>query len=233
MKALRQPMEVPAQRVGHRLRLVVVVEAGQVPPASVAPHLDEASPELDTEREPSVQEDHERRRCIRVAAEEDRQESGLEEERFPAEGVEGLSDVDDREVERPDHDPRQHRQRQRERLGNPEQQRSGDGRTAPGDDAEQPVRITPLEDAGRAQERHRGDEARHGQQSTLTEQRAELLDRHEEPDQVDRGKSPPDQEPADRIVGRQQPVSGHRSARISTMGGQAPPMLCRLTVTIF
>jgi hypothetical protein len=43
----RKGVEVRTQRARHRLRLVVVVEAGEVAPAAVVPELDQSRAELD------------------------------------------------------------------------------------------------------------------------------------------------------------------------------------------
>ena len=105
----REVVEPPAQRAGHRLGLVVVLEAGQVAPARVAAHLDHPGAELDAEQQPADQDQDQRRRRAAVGSEEDRQEPGLEQQGLPAEGVPGLADVDDRQVHRPQRRPGQHR----------------------------------------------------------------------------------------------------------------------------
>ncbi len=50
-----QMMEEPAQRPGHRLGLVVVAQAGEVPPAPVAAQLDQAGAELEPQQQPAQQ----------------------------------------------------------------------------------------------------------------------------------------------------------------------------------
>ena len=101
VQRLGQAVEEPAQRSGHRLRLVVVVQAGQVAPARVAAHLDQPRAELDPEQQPAGHPERQHRRRDPVVAEEDQQEAGLQQQRLPAERVPGLPDVDDRQVERP------------------------------------------------------------------------------------------------------------------------------------
>src|SRR5437899_12169775 len=93
MERVRKVVEVPAQRVRHRLGLVVVVEAGEIAPAGVAAHLDEARAELEPEHEPAREVDERERGGGPGRAEEDREEPRLEEERFPAEAVEGPADI--------------------------------------------------------------------------------------------------------------------------------------------
>ena len=80
MQTLWKVMEVPAERVRHRLRFMVVVEARQVAPALVAPHLDQPRAELDAEEKPAHQDDEAELRSRRDRAEEDREEPGLEEQ---------------------------------------------------------------------------------------------------------------------------------------------------------
>jgi hypothetical protein len=64
---------------------VVEVHAPQPPPALVAAELDQPGPELDPEGKPAEREDHEPLRRGLGIAEEDREESGLEQQRLPAE----------------------------------------------------------------------------------------------------------------------------------------------------
>ena len=78
---------------------MVVVHAGEVAPALVAPQLDQAGPEFESERQPPRQEDDEERRPDLAIAQKDRQEPSLAQKRFPAEGIEVLADIDDRQVE--------------------------------------------------------------------------------------------------------------------------------------
>ena len=52
-----QVVKEPAQRIRHRLRLVVVIEAAQIAPAWIAPDLDQAGAELDAEEEPAKHPD--------------------------------------------------------------------------------------------------------------------------------------------------------------------------------
>lgn len=53
------------------------------------------------------------------------------------------------------------------------------GRTRPGDADEQPVRVAPVEQAGRRQERDPGQEPGRGQQAAFAEEGRELVDRRE------------------------------------------------------
>src|SRR5205085_12622928 len=53
VQRLGEMVEVPRERVRHRLRLVVVVEAGQIAPAGIAAQLDEPGAELEAEEQPA------------------------------------------------------------------------------------------------------------------------------------------------------------------------------------
>src|SRR2546430_301997 len=85
---MRQVMEIPRERVGHGLRLVVVVQARELAPAAIATHLDEPRAELDAERQPAEQVDDRDGRCDLGVPEEDREETGLAQQALPAERVE-------------------------------------------------------------------------------------------------------------------------------------------------
>ena len=102
-------VEVPAQRVGQGLRFVVVEHAGEVAPARVAAEFDHAGAEHDAELHPQQQPEDEARRRGVGGAEEDGEETGFEQNRFPAEAVEHLAGIDEREVQEPEQRP--HRRR--------------------------------------------------------------------------------------------------------------------------
>ena len=145
---LRQMVEVPAQRVGHGLGLVVVVQARQIAPAGVVADLDQSGSELDAEQQPAQQPQHRRWRCCAGWAEEDRHEAGFEQQRLPAEGVERLADVDDRQIQRPQGQPGQHGQPGGPGLRRPEQQQCGDRHAGPCDYLQKPVRVVRMKQAG-------------------------------------------------------------------------------------
>src|SRR5947207_15951632 len=93
-----QMVKEPAQRIRHRLGFVMVIEAGEIAPAGIAPDLDQAGAEFDSKEEPAKHPDDDQRGRHPCRPEEDREKSGFEEKRLPAEGIEGLTDVDDRQV---------------------------------------------------------------------------------------------------------------------------------------
>ena len=90
-----------AQRVRHRLRLMVIVHGGEVTPGRVPAHLDHSGTEFDADDEPAQQQDHRQSRGHLVGAEEADEEPCFEQQRFPAEPVEALPDRHDREVQCP------------------------------------------------------------------------------------------------------------------------------------
>ncbi len=101
VEGLGQVVEEAAQRARHRLGLMVVVQARQLPPARVPAHLDQAGPELDAEQHPPQQEEDHDGRTGLVVAEEHGEEAHLQKQRLPAEAVPGLADVDDRQIQHP------------------------------------------------------------------------------------------------------------------------------------
>ena len=185
MERSRQMVEVPAQRVGHGLRLVVVVEAGQIAPARIASQLDQPGPEFDAEGKPPKENQDQERRRRPVVAQEDGQESGLEQERFPTERVPALPDVDDAQIEHPQDDPGEHRDGRRSQLRQAEHYRGGEDAAEPSEGDGQPVRVVQAEQGRRIAESRRAQEFGHRQQPVLTEQRPELMDDGREREQVD------------------------------------------------
>src|SRR5437867_7166618 len=104
----RHEVQVAAERVGDRLRLIVIEQTREVAPARIPPELDERGADHDPEDEPSEEPENLGRRraaregpCVEQRAEEDRQEAGLEELDLPAVTVPILTDMDERHVERP------------------------------------------------------------------------------------------------------------------------------------
>ena len=206
MERPRQVMEEPAERVGHRLGLVVVVEARQLAPAPVAAQLDESGAELDPEDKPAEQEDERPRGHRAARAEEDREKAGLEQERLPAERVKDLADIDDRLIQHPQREPDDDRHRRRRDFRQPDDHGDGEENARPGDDEQQAVGVVEVKEARRLEKPHAAQEPRHRQQSLLAEQRAELERGDEERDEVDRAQRPLDHQPRQPVVGCLQPV---------------------------
>src|ERR1700730_5375324 len=62
MKPMRREMEIAADRVRNRLRFIVIKHAGQIAPAFVAAHFDQARADHDSKAEPAKKpEDQDRR----------------------------------------------------------------------------------------------------------------------------------------------------------------------------
>src|SRR3954471_1455156 len=154
-------------------------------PAAIGAHPDGAGGERESEEEPA-EEPHERRRYrARRRTEEGGEKPRFEEERLPAECVEGLPHVDDREIERPEQEPDREGERRRQPVRN-----SGDYRQRkhdPGDGHrdQQAIRITEMEQARRLLEAHASEELCDREETVLPEERAELLEHHHEGDEVD------------------------------------------------
>src|SRR6266404_6484687 len=108
MEPMRREMQVAADRIRDRLRFVMIIEAGEIAPAWVAAHFDEAGAEHYAKTEPAKKPDNEQRwpafwerPPIEQRAEEDRQEAGFKKLNFPTVAVPDLADVDNRHVHRP------------------------------------------------------------------------------------------------------------------------------------
>src|SRR5262249_41600601 len=73
MDRLWKPVEVPGERIGHRLCFVVVIEAGPVPPAGIAPEFDETCPEHGPKEHPPHEKDRDQTWRHLLIAQKDRQ----------------------------------------------------------------------------------------------------------------------------------------------------------------
>ena len=108
MRPGRAPVQKPAQWVWHGLRFVVVVETGPIVPTRVAAHLDQSRAKHDAEKNPAQKPNHDHRRLDMPATEKYGEEPNLEQDRFPAETIEGLADIDERKIKHPQECPYQH-----------------------------------------------------------------------------------------------------------------------------
>jgi hypothetical protein len=149
---------------------MVVVHAGEVAPAGVAAQLDQPGAKLDPKRQPAEQEQHEERRRGARVAQEDREESRLEQDGFPSEPVELLADVDDREIEHPEGQPHQHRQPERPSLRETGHGRGGEDEPRHRHRAEEAVGVVEVEQARRFAEAGVAEEARGREQAVLAKQ---------------------------------------------------------------
>ena len=185
MDSLWQVVKVPAQRIGERLRFVVVVQASKVPPTTIVADLDQPRPELDTEQHPAQQQDDGDRRSSGGRAKEDRQKTRLQQERLPAEGVERLADVDDRQIQHPQHQPDQHRQPGGSGLRQTHHERRRQHYPEPRHRSQKSVGVVKVEEAGRLAHRRHRHEAGGWQQAVLAKKCWKLVGRDEKRDQVD------------------------------------------------
>src|SRR5436309_265644 len=97
---MRLEMEPPAHRIRNRLRLVVIIEAGQVAPAGVTSDFDQPRPEHDPKRQPAEQPDDQFRRrlarkrtSVNQRAKKNGQKTSLQKLDLPAIGIPVLTDV--------------------------------------------------------------------------------------------------------------------------------------------
>lgn len=206
VERLGEMVEEPAQRARHRLCLMVVVQAGQLPPARVAPHLDQPGAELHPEQHPAQQEEDDDRWGHLVVAEEDREETHLQQQRLPPERVPRLADVDDRQIQRPGNEPQQHSAPERQLRVQACDQRHRHRAARPGPGRVEAVRVVPVEHARRVTERHALHETGDRQHPALPDQRAELHRRAQERDEVHDGQRPLEDQPAQPVLGGDEPL---------------------------
>src|SRR5689334_11323343 len=109
MHRFRQMMEIPAQRVGERLRLIVVKETRQVSPAPVMPYLDKACADLCSKEHPPQDQNGNQRRRAACRSHECCKEACFQKHRFPTKSIKGLADIDDGKIKSPEKEPRRQR----------------------------------------------------------------------------------------------------------------------------
>src|SRR5207253_9827696 len=61
MEPVRCEMQIAAERIRNRLRLVVIIKAGEITPAWIAPQFDETGADHNAEAEPAKKRSEERR----------------------------------------------------------------------------------------------------------------------------------------------------------------------------
>ena len=62
VEPMRREMQIAAERARDRLRFVMIIKTGEIAPAWVAAHFDEAGAEHDAKTEPAKKPDDEQRR---------------------------------------------------------------------------------------------------------------------------------------------------------------------------
>ena len=106
----REMMQVPTRRMRHGLRLEVRIETAEFAPTRIAAKLDQPRAPHDAYDQPAEEHDHDRGRwgpregaAIEDRAQEDCDQRGLEQLDFPAEREPELSNVDEGELDGPEH----------------------------------------------------------------------------------------------------------------------------------
>src|SRR5438874_1186131 len=110
MKPVRREMQIATDRVGNRLRLVMIVKASQIAPAGVAAQFNQSRADHDPKTEPAKKPENEDRRAalwkwpsVEQRAKKDRQKPSLQQLNFPAIAIPDLANVHDRHVHCPQH----------------------------------------------------------------------------------------------------------------------------------
>src|SRR6476620_622883 len=102
VEPMRCEMQIPADWTRDRLRLVVIIKAGEIAPAGITAQLDQAGADDDPKTDPAKKPDYEERRpAFRERAgveqwtKENREKAGLEQLSLPPIAVPNLADVND------------------------------------------------------------------------------------------------------------------------------------------
>jgi len=177
-------VKIPAQRIGQGLRFVMIVQAGEIAPALIAPHFNEPGPEFNPEKHPADDPDY----CNRCGPVHGAQEYGIEpnfeQHRFPSEAIKGLSDVYNGQVQYPEHKPNQHGEPERAHIGKPAHGYQGAHYAGPGHEPEKRIGIMPMENTGSPFEAHHIQEAVNRGEAAFTGKRDELVQRIYKCDQI-------------------------------------------------
>ena len=159
---------------------------------------------------------------LRVRSEEGREEPRLEQQHLPAEAVEGLPDAHDRHVAEPQREEAQHRHPGRAELRDAEHQRRADGDARRAQRDEPPVGVArrsgtawaaAAAPAALAKGRAHASSSGAGSSPCSPRSAAELVQRREERDDVERRDAPLQHLPRELEVDRREPVHGVTSGR--------------------
>src|SRR4051812_36578085 len=181
----RKPMRIPTEWVRDRLGFEVVIEAGQIAPALVAADLDEPGAKHQSEQRPPIDPIQDQRRFSRGGTGKDREESQFEQQRFPSEAVEGLADVDERQIQNPQKGPDDGAGKRASVLNETGQGHEREQDANPSGDAKDDVGRTKVEQARRDAERDGFCESLNRKQAAFAKQGNELIDYCDERDQID------------------------------------------------
>src|SRR6185369_10525757 len=182
-----------------RLGLEMVIETGEILPAGIAAQLDHARPENDPEQHPSEQPDRHGTRFDMRRTQEYGQETALQEEGFPAEGVEGLADIDKGEVEHPEERPDRHGEPCTVAFGQAGRGKNRKQHPAPAEEGESTILRKEEKDAGRFPEGGHLYEAGYGQKSLFSAERSELVHHDEKGNKIDEADAPLQQQPCQPV----------------------------------
>jgi len=111
---------------------------------------------------------------------------------------------------------------QRRPIGQPDHDACRQHHPEPGDNGEQAIRITDVKQARAQSEWHRLKKARRRQQAARTQQRAELVERDQERDQVNGRESALEDEPAQPVGGLQPAIDNRGQSQAQYKDG--PPL---------
>ena len=130
----------------------------------------------------------------------------LAEQHLPAEAVERLADVHDRQVAEPEREEHEHRHPRRPELRQADDDGCREHHARDRERHEAPVGVPPAEHARPAQPRREPQQLGHRQQPVLAEQRTELVQRREEGDERERAHPALQHLAGDLVVVRVEPV---------------------------
>ena len=139
-------------------------------------------------------------------AQEDREEPRLEQQGFPAEPVELLADVDDREIQQPRGRARRASGARAARLGEGPAPAQRPAATPIQPSPEEAIGVVQVEQARRVAKAEAAKEAGGREQATLAQQRGELVQRAHEGEQVGQPEPALDHQPGQPVIRRGEPV---------------------------
>src|SRR5581483_3686949 len=161
-------MKKPAQRIGHGLGLVVVIQAREISPTGISAQLDQSGAEHDAEQKPAKKPDWNLLRHHPGAAKENRKEAGFQQNRFPSETVERLPHIDEREIDQINGAPN-HDREPRVARGDPANHKTRQNNADPRRKSKGNIARPPVKQTGRFTKRNLFDPERHWQKTVLAQ----------------------------------------------------------------
>src|SRR5436305_1831047 len=108
VEPMRREMQIPADWTRDRLRLVMIIKAGEIAPTGITTQLDQACADHDPKTQPAKKPDQQnwwaafwKWPTVEQRTKENREKPGFEQLRFPAVAIPNLPDVNDGHVHRP------------------------------------------------------------------------------------------------------------------------------------